>query len=119
VARSAEARKTLAALDTELRVASERRGENLVWTASERVVLAAIAAVIDRKVWLARAYSRCDDDVKLRVKLSAELRLLESSLARMVKQITPDMPAATSLRSQKAQRAARARWDRARDATGA
>jgi hypothetical protein len=105
-------------LDTELLVASQRRGENLVWTASERAILAAISSTIDRKAWLARAYSRCGDDVKLRVKLSAELRLLETSLGRLLKQVTPDMPAAPSLRTQKAQRAARARWNRGHDATG-
>jgi hypothetical protein len=52
----------------------------------------------------------------LGLKLSAEVRLLESSIGRLLKQVTPDVPDGPSLRTQKAVRAARARWDRDRDA---
>jgi hypothetical protein len=50
------------------------------------------------------------DDDKVRVKMSAELRLLETSLARLLKSVSTDLPAEPSLRSQKAARAANARW---------
>jgi hypothetical protein len=111
MARSAEARKMLAGLDAELAAASERIGQTLVWTAQEQAVLDLISSTIDRKVWLRRVWSRTDD-VKLRVKVSAELRLLETSLARLLKQVTPELPAPTSMRTVRARRAANARWQR-------
>ncbi len=121
MARSAEARKVLAALDAELAAASERIGQNLVWTAPEQAVLGLISSTMDRKVWLSRAYSHTQD-VKLRVELSAEIRLLETSLARLLKQVTPELPAAPSMRTVRARRAANARWKRDEgggpDATG-
>ena len=45
------------------------------------------------------------------MKISAELRLTEASIARLLKQVSTDAPQPMSLRSVKAQRAARARWD--------
>jgi hypothetical protein len=111
VARSAEARKVVRQFEDELAVASNRRGETLVFTPAEQAVLGMIGAQIDRKQDLKRAYAKADD-AKSMVKLSAELRLLESSIARLMKQVQVDMPAPASLRTQKAQRAARARWDR-------
>jgi hypothetical protein len=117
MARSAEARKVLAALDAELAAASERLGQNLVWTASESAVLGDIAFTTDRMVWLRRAWSRAGD-AKLRIKLSAEIRLLETSRARLLKAVTPDLPAAPSMRTVRARRAARARWDRSPGASG-
>lgn len=113
MAKSAEARKVLAALDAELAEASAQRGETLVWTASERAILGLIGAQIDRKVWLSRTFDRADD-AKLKLRLSAELRLVESHLARLLLKITPDIPVKPSITTTKAQRAARVRWDRAR-----
>jgi hypothetical protein len=110
MARSAEARKMLAALDAELAVASERLGQKLVWTAQESAVLDLIAFTIDRKVWLQRAWSRTDDTT-LRVKLSAELRLLETSLTRLLKEVTPDLPAAPSIRMSRSARTFTSRQD--------
>jgi hypothetical protein len=46
------------------------------------------------------------------VKLSAELRLLESSIARLMKQVDMDMPVQQSPTSRKASKAARTRWNR-------
>jgi hypothetical protein len=60
---------------------------------------------------LKRLYAKADD-AKTLVKLSAELRLLEASVGRLLRPVNVDMPAPASLRTQKAQRAARARWDR-------
>ena len=104
MARSAAARKLLAALDAELAGASEQRGQNLVWTAAESAVLDDIGATVDRMVVLRRDWSRADDP-KLRVKLSAELRLLETSKARLLKSVTPDLPTKESVRTVRARRA--------------
>jgi hypothetical protein len=57
--------------------------------------------------------------MKLRVKLSAEIRLLEGSLARLLKQIKTDVPEADSRTTVKARRVARARWDRVVSDAGA
>jgi len=111
MARSAAARKLLAALDVELSAASERRGQKLIWTASESAVLDDIASTVDRMVRLRRDWSRADDP-KLKIKLSAELRLLETSKARLLKQVTPDLPAPESMRTVRARRAVNARWKR-------
>lgn len=115
MARSAEARKVLAALDSELSLASKRRGSRLEWTASEEAILGLISATIDRKSGLSRAYNECDQ-LGLKVKLSAELRLLETQLARLLKQINPDVSVApkVSPTTRKARNAANARWERVR-----
>jgi hypothetical protein len=117
MARSAEARKLLRHFDSELAAPSARRGDTLVFTPAERAVLDLIGAQIDRKCDLKRLYSRAED-AKGMVKLSAEIRLLESSVARLLKQVDVDMPAPASMRTQKAQRAARVRWNRADNAAG-
>ena len=67
---------------------------------------------MDRKVDLWARYHTSDDD-RMRVKLSGELRLLETSLARLLKSVSTDLPAAPSLRSEKASRAANRRWQNA------
>jgi hypothetical protein len=88
-----------------------------VWTAADRELLTMIADCIDRRVDLAEHYAKAVD-VRSRVKLSAELRLLEASLARLLRQVQTDVPAPESQTTIKAQRAARARWDRERNASG-
>jgi hypothetical protein len=85
-----------------------------VWSAAERAVREAIACTVDRKVDLWGRYHASDDD-KIRVKLSGELRLLETSLARLLKSVSTDLPSAPSLRSEKASRAANKRWQGAAD----
>jgi hypothetical protein len=112
--RSLEADRVLAALDAELASEAKRTGRALVWTAADREVLALIADTIDRKVDLAVLYE-ATPDISPRVKLSAELRLLEGSLARLLKQLKIDVPAApvrepSHVKSARASRAAKARW---------
>jgi hypothetical protein len=51
-------------------------------------------------------------DVKLRLKLAGEIRLQDAQLTRLLKLVKTEPPAEPSLRSVKAQRAARVRWDR-------
>jgi hypothetical protein len=105
-----QARKLLRALDAELAASSQRLGGNVEWTQQDRAVLELIAANVDRTVDLSARYDEAED-TKTRVKLSAELRLLEAALARLLKQVETE-PVVSSRRSQQAQRAARARWDR-------
>jgi hypothetical protein len=112
-ARSAETRKTLRELDRQLGQASVRHGVRLHWSAQERVVLAQISSILDRKSELFGLYSEAPD-TKTKLKLSAELRLLEQAAARLVREIKSDLPSAlASLRTTKAQRAANTRWARA------
>jgi hypothetical protein len=103
--------------ESELAAASARRGQALVFTPAERVILDLIGAQIDRKQGLKRAYAKADD-VRAMVALSAEIRLLETSIGRLLRQVAVDVPAVPSLRTQRAQRAARARWDRGDNAAG-
>lgn len=109
---SADAEAVLRALGDQLALVGQERGETLEWTPQERFALDLLAAEIDRSVDLAAMYDQCGDDVKLRVKLSAELRLLRQSTARMIREIKTELPARPSHRTTKARRAANARWHR-------
>ena len=111
MARCAEARRVRRELDAQLAATAAATGRTLVWTAQDREVLALMASSIDRKCDLQRDYAAAAE-AKTRVKISAELRLLEASVARLLKQITTDLPEPESLRTIKARQAARARWDR-------
>ena len=105
----------LRSLNEQLALAGEERGETLEWSPQERFALDLLGAEIDRTVDLAAMYEQCGDDVKLRVKLSAELRLLRQSTARMIREIKTELPARPSHRTTKARRAANARWHRGGD----
>ena len=108
---SPEAVALLAQLDHDLAKSSKRTGKPLVWTTADRQVLDLIASTVDRRADLHRLYSSLpEDDIKTRLKLSAELRLVESSLARLMKMVSTEVPPPMSLRSLKAQRAVNVRW---------
>jgi hypothetical protein len=111
MARSSEARKIRRDLDKELAAAGLQSGQNLVWSAQEEVVLGLISDEIDRKETLLEAWREATDP-KVQVKLSAEARLLEQSIARLLKLIKIDLPARDSNKTVKARRAANVRWDR-------
>jgi hypothetical protein len=110
---TSEALALLAELDAELAENSADRGllEPLEWSAAERAVRESIACTVDRKVDLWARYRASDDD-KVRVKISGELRLLETSLSRLLKSVDTDLPAEKSAR---ASHAANARWRNAAD----
>lgn len=110
--RSDEAAAVLRSLDEQLKLVSEERGETLEWSAQERFQLDLLAAEIDRTVDLAAMYETCGHDVKLRVKLSAELRLLRQSTARMIQALKTELPERPTPTTRKARRAANARWGR-------
>ncbi|MDX1883044.1 hypothetical protein [Mycolicibacterium sp. 120270] len=107
--RSEQATAVLQALDAELALSAKRRGVPLHWSAAERTVMAMMADAIDRKVELQHRWQSADDDAA-RVKLSGEVRLLEQEVARLLKQVTPDVPAPSSLKSTKARDAVNVRW---------
>lgn len=116
---TAEAQRVLDDLDADLARSATKLGKTFFWTAAEREVLRMVAATIDRRVDVAARYAATSaEETKLAVKLSAELRMLDASVARLLKQVETDLPQPMSQRSTKAQRAARARWDRDRGAAG-
>jgi hypothetical protein len=82
-----------------------------VWSAAERAVLESVARNVDRTVDLWARYHASDDD-KVRAKLSAELRLLETSLKGLLAAVKTDIPAPKSAR---ATHAAETRWRRGAD----
>jgi hypothetical protein len=89
--RSAESRKVLRELDKQLAALSERTGMKWAWEPQDEAVLTLIADQIDRKVELSGAYAQAVD-AKDRTRLSAEIRLLENSVARLLKQVHVDEP---------------------------
>ena len=88
---SSDARHLLRELDAELLAVSNRTGRSLVWTPQDRAVFELIADTVDRRVDLAAEYAAAEDTTR-RVKLSAELRLLEGSLARLLRMVSTDVP---------------------------
>jgi hypothetical protein len=114
IARSAEARKVLRQWNAELASVGGALGEPLVWSAAEAELLELIASTIDRKCYLTTDYGKADSAGQ-RIALSGELRLVESQLARLLKQVYTDVPVGKpSAPTMKARKAANARWDRER-----
>jgi hypothetical protein len=115
MAKSSEARRIRRDLDKQLAASSERSGRTLAWSAQETAVIAQISSILDRKAEFLELYNTAED-VKAKLKLSAEIRLLEQAAARLIRGIETELPRPPSLRSMKAQRAARARWDQSSNA---
>lgn len=111
--RSPAAVELLNGLDAELASAGEATGEVLVWSAAEIEARRLLADTVDRRADLALRYTR-QRETKVRVKLSAELRMLDRAIMLLLKEIRTDVPAPESLTTIKARRAAHVRWDRAR-----
>jgi hypothetical protein len=107
----AEALALLASLDAELAANAEELGQELEFSAAENVVRGLIADTVDRRVDLWARY-HASDQTKERLTLSAEIRLLDTSLARLLRQVSPDVPEPQSRTSQKAAAAAAVRWRR-------
>lgn len=111
MAHSPEARRVRSELDKQLAASAAVSGRDLVWTAQDKVILGLIVSSIDRKCDLQRDYSAAVD-AQTRVKVSAELRLVEASIERFLRRIHTELPAPLNRRSQKAQAAARVRWSK-------
>ena len=74
----------LAGLDAELAMNSQQIGQPLEWSAAESAFRELIADTIDRRVDLQALYADSVDDPKTRLKVCAELRLIETALARLL-----------------------------------
>jgi hypothetical protein len=107
-----EARKMRRDLDLLLAAVGEETGIELAWDTTELAVIDLIMAGITRKQALNDEYDAATEP-KVRVKIACELRLLEAHLARLYKQIRPQMADPVSRRSSKARAAANVRWNRA------
>ena len=107
--RTAEARRMAKALADELKSAGDEVGHTLVWSAAEEAIIEQICVETDRKVHLLALYEEAEDPA-LMVKLSAEVRLLEGSIARQLRQVKTELPAAESSTTVKARQAAQSRW---------
>jgi hypothetical protein len=114
--RTEAAKRLLDELDAELASTGQQRGITLKWTAAERQTLSALADTVDRRGQLAGMFDGCDpDDAKNRVRISTEIRQCDTLIGRLLGQISTDLPAPESRRSQKARAAAVVRWDRERE----
>jgi short-subunit dehydrogenase len=119
---SAAATNLLRDLDKELARSSEHHGYELVWSPQELEHLRMIAGTIDRREKVKAALRRADaDDRKSLVAFSAEIRLLDAAVSRLLKCVSTDAPQGESLTTIKARRAVQARWDgeRRRNGSGA
>jgi hypothetical protein len=105
--------RLIAALNSELAASAKDAGMELVWSAAEEDIIGMIGAAVDRRVELSAAYE-ASESTPTKLKVATELRLLEQSIARLYKQVSTELPAPMSVVSQKAQRAANARWDQER-----
>lgn len=108
---SAAARKVLDALDAELAANAARRGMELSWSAAENELREMLANTIDQRQRVEALLAKATD-AKVVAKLSAEVRQLRTAVIRLLKEIRTDVTPSESLRTVKARRAARARWDR-------
>jgi hypothetical protein len=109
VAKSTEGRKVLRELDKEREAVSKQLGRPVFWTAEDQAVLGQISSILDRKADFLKAYEEAEE-IKVRLKISAEVRLLEQAAARLVKQVQPKPPEQKGLVAVKAARAANQRW---------
>lgn len=113
MAKSKAAQRLLAALDEELAAASKAFGAELVWSAAEQQVRELLADAVDRRVELNGRYNSVEM-VSLKLKIAAEIRLLDSAITRLLSQLSTEVAEPLSVTSRKAQAAARSRWDRER-----
>jgi hypothetical protein len=116
---SSEARRMRRELDKLLAAVADEADDDLTWDAADLELIDLLMAAIDRKVRLSADYVTASEDLKLSLKLSAELRLTETHIARLLRQVRPVAPAPrrsapTSTQSGKARKAAQSRWGVAR-----
>ena len=118
--RTSEARKLARDLLLELQAHGAAHGVSLSWSVPELAIIDQIQDQIDRKQQVLASYDAATDD-KHRLKYSAEARLLEGSIGRLLKLIntTPTIRTAPPRRSsvdeqasRRGRRAANARWGR-------
>jgi len=96
-------------LDKTLAEVAAASGRQLRWSPQELTIIALIMEQMDQKPDLKAVYAKTEDPMD-RVKLSAELRLLQGSIERLLRRVEVKMPTPISRRSEKARAAANARW---------
>lgn len=113
---TAEAVKLLADLDADLAAAGEAIGDELLWDTNDTEIREALALTVDRRARLRQVWATTKDE-SLLVKLSVELRQLDSAIVKMLTELRSAMepPQPQSLTSIKARRAADTRWQRERE----
>ena len=116
---SAAAKRLLSALDNEPAETGLHRGQQLSWTTKESEMREILAKTVDRRARVEKLCAAATDG-KLIVKLSTELRQLDNTVTKLLKEIRTDVPEPESLTTIKARRAVNTRWqrERERDATG-
>ena len=110
----AQRHQVLVDLDEELARTAKVTGRNLEWSAADKAVLALIGANRDRAAMLKDHCDRSTDVKQVRL-IAAEMRATDAALARLVKLVKTEPPAAPkqeSLTTVKNRRAAMVRWDR-------
>jgi hypothetical protein len=110
-------------LDAELHASAKRQNTTLEWTLEELTTLDLLADTVDRREQVQQAWDATDPaDRKSLVAYSAEMRLIDAAILRMVKSLDPEAasakPTPSSQISQHARKAALASWEsrRSRDA---
>jgi hypothetical protein len=101
-------------LDAELKANGQAAGEELFWNAAELELLERLACTQDRIEDLQSDYNAATKPAE-RIRLSTELRLCDGAIRLLLKEIktTPPESEELSAASQRARRAAQARWRRA------
>ena len=117
-AHTPQAKAVLDALNDELEHYGKVQHRDLQWSAAEEITLELIAGTIDRRVEVAKLYDR-ETDPKNICMLSCELRQLDGTVVRMLKQVNAEPPAPMNQTQRKNQHAANVRWDREKARNGA
>jgi hypothetical protein len=112
-AKSQASQRLLAALDAELEAASKAAGADLIWSAAEEQIRELLADAVDRRDELNRRYKSIEM-LSLRLKVASEIRLLDAAIPKLLAQLSTEIEQPMSVVSQKASKAANARWTRER-----
>lgn len=112
-AKSQASQRLLAALDAELEAASKAAGADLIWSAAEEQIRELLADAVDRRDELNRRYKSIEM-LSLRLKVASEIRLLDATIPKLLAQLSTEIEQPMSVVSQKASKAANARWTRER-----
>ncbi len=110
------------ALDAELARARQQPGDGVEWSPQEAESIRILCDTAGRRAQLRDLYTHAvadpATDPAVLVKLSGELRQLDKAIATHYRAINAEMPAAPSITTVKARKAANARWtaQRERDA---
>jgi hypothetical protein len=116
-ARSSAARKLKRELDNQLQSVAAATNRQLAWSPTESALIEQVLDALDRKSALQADWAAADNaDARLRI--AAEIRLIEAHTERVLRRIVIEAPAAPPASrgntSRKAQAAANSRWNRQR-----